>query len=149
MMSDSEVLRERVDAVQRQAVELKQAVDQVREESREQVKARIQQVKADVAAHQEAARAKAQQAADRAQGQWQSMRADATAKMQDLQDRIGRQRDELDAKRADHHAEVAEYDAVDAVDFAWWAVEQAELAVLDAADARAWADERTAATRTG
>jgi uncharacterized coiled-coil DUF342 family protein len=45
MMSDSEALRERVDAVQRQAVELKQAVDQLREESSEQVKARIQQVK--------------------------------------------------------------------------------------------------------
>jgi hypothetical protein len=47
-------------------------------------------------------------------------------------------RDELDAKRAEHHAEVAEGDALDAVDFAWWAVEQAELAVLDAADARTW-----------
>jgi hypothetical protein len=68
--------------------------------------------------------------------------------MQDLQDRIGRKRDELDAKRAEHHAEVAEGDALDAVDFAWWAVEQAELAVLDAADARTWADERAAATGT-
>lgn len=48
---ESEALRERVDAVQEQAAELKQAVDKLRQESSEQVKARIQQVKADIAGH--------------------------------------------------------------------------------------------------
>jgi hypothetical protein len=50
-------LRERVDAVQRQATELKTAVDQARQESGEQVKARTRQVKADIAAQQETGRA--------------------------------------------------------------------------------------------
>jgi hypothetical protein len=49
--------------VQRQATELKTAVDQARQESGEQVKARIRQVKADIAAQQETGRAKAGQAA--------------------------------------------------------------------------------------
>jgi hypothetical protein len=57
------------------------------------------------------------------------MKADAAAKMRDLHDRIGRTRDELDVKMAEDDAE-------------------AELAVLDAIDARTWADERVAASQT-
>jgi hypothetical protein len=68
-----------------------------------------------------------------------------TEKMRDLHDRIDRKRDELDVKAAVDDAEGAEEDAVDALDFAGWAVGQAELAVLDAIDARAWANERAAA----
>jgi hypothetical protein len=73
------------------------------------------------------------------------VKADAQAKMRDLQDRIGRKRDELDVKAAEQDAED---DAIDALDFAEWAAEQAEVAVLDAINARAWADERAAASRT-
>lgn len=145
---NSNALRERIEAVQKQAMELRNTTDQALGETRDQVEARIDQFKAEIAAHQEAASQKSGQAAERAQSQWQSMRADAAAKMQELHDRIEHKHDEVDAKRAAHHAEVAEYDAFDALDFAWWAVEQAELAVLDAVDARAWADERAAAAGT-
>jgi hypothetical protein len=109
---------------------------------------RIEQAKADAAADQEPTRDNAGQAAGRAHGQWRSVKADAAAKMRDLQDRIGRTRDELDVKMAEDDAGAAEEDAVDALGFAGWAVEQAELAVLDAIDARAWADERAAAFQT-
>ena len=85
------------------------------------------------------------QAADRAQSQWKSMQADGAARMQDLHDRIGRQREQHDVKRAEREAEYAEADAADALDYASWAVEQAQLAVLDAIDARIWADARAAA----
>jgi hypothetical protein len=64
--------------------------------------------------------------------------------VRDLQDRIDRQRDELDVRAAEHGAEAAEEEGVDALDFARWAVEQAALTVLDAIDARAWADGRAA-----
>jgi hypothetical protein len=144
----SDRLREYVEALQQQVTHLKDAVDQAREETSAQVRARIVQAKADAAAHQEPTRAQAGQAAGRAQSQWQSMRADAAAKMRGLQDRMGRQRDELDATMAEDDAGAAEEDALDALGYAKWAVEQAELAVLDAIDARAWADERAAASRT-
>ena len=94
------------------------------------------------------ARDKAGQAGGRAHGQWRSMKADAAAKMQGLQDRMDRKSDELDAKMAEDDAEGTEEDALDALGYARWAVEQAELAVLDAIDARAWAGERAAASRT-
>jgi Skp family chaperone for outer membrane proteins len=74
------------------------------------------------------------------------MQADAAAKMQALQDRIGRQRDQRDVKRAEREAEDAEADAAYALDYAAWAVDQAQLTVLDAIDARTWADARAAAS---
>ena len=141
-------LREYVDALQKQVTHLKDAADQAREETSAQVRARIEQAKADVAAYQESARDKTGQAAGRAQSQRQSMKVDAAAKMRDLHGRIGRKRDELDVKMAEDDAEAAEGDAVDALDYAQWAVGEAELAVLDAIDARTWADERAAAPRT-
>jgi hypothetical protein len=50
---------------------------------------------------------------------------------------------------AEDDADAAEDDAVDALDYAQWAAAQAEVAVLDAIDARTWADERAAAPGTG
>ena len=89
---------------------------------------------------------KAGQAADHAHAQWQSFKADTSAKMQGLRGRIERQRDERDVKAAERDAEAAEDDAANALDYAAWAIDQAEVAVLDAADARAWADARAAAS---
>jgi hypothetical protein len=72
------------------------------------------------------------------------MEADAQAKMRDLWDRIGCERDELDVKAAEHDAGAAGEVGVDVLDFAWWAAGQAELTVLAVIDARAWADGRAA-----
>jgi hypothetical protein len=140
-------ISEQVDALQARAAELKSSADQARHETNEQVKARISQTKADIDARQSAVKEKAGQAADRGQSQWKSMQADAAAKTQDLHDRIGRQREQHDVKRAEWEAENAEADAADALDYASWAVEQAQLAVLDAIDARGWADARAAAAQ--
>jgi hypothetical protein len=147
-VGESDRLREYVDALQEQVTHLKDAADQAREEISAQVRGRIEQAKADVAADQEPARDEAGQAVGRGHGQWRSMKADAAAKMQGLHGRMGRKRDELDAKMAEDDAEGAGEDAVDALGYARWAAAQAEVAVLDAIDARAWADERAAASRT-
>jgi hypothetical protein len=66
--------------------------------------------------------------------------------MQELQARMNRKRDEHDVKAAEREAEVAGDDAADALDYASWAIDQAEVEVLYAADARAWADARAAAS---
>jgi hypothetical protein len=57
---------------------------------------------------------------------------------------MDRQRGEHDARKAERQAEAAEEDAADALDYALWVIDQAELAVLDAIDARSWADARAA-----
>jgi hypothetical protein len=135
---------EQVDALQKRAEDLKSSADQARHETNEQIKARIDKARADVTARQDAVKAKAGQAAERGQSQWRSMKADAAAKAQDLRDRVESQRDERDVKKAERQAEAAEQDAADALDYALWIIDQAELAVLDAIDARSWADARAA-----
>jgi len=140
-------LADQVDALQEQAAELKSSFERARHETSEQVKARIDRAKADIAARNGAVKQKAEHAAGRAQSQWKSMQADAAARMQDLQDRLARRRDQLDVKMAEQDAEGAEANAADALDYATWAVDQAQLAVLDAVDARAWADAQAAASR--
>ena len=142
-------ISEQVDALQKRAGDLKSSASQALRETNEQIKARIDKAKTDIAARQDAVKEKSGQGADRAQSQWQSLKADAEAKNKDMRDRIGRKREERDVKKAERQAEDAEADAADALDYASWAVDQAQLAVLDAIDARTWADARATASPQG
>jgi hypothetical protein len=56
--------------------------------------------------------------------------------------KINKRADQLDAKAAAADADWAEQDAADAIDYAVLVVYDAQLAVLDALDARVNADER-------
>jgi len=87
------------------------------------------------------ARQEASAAADSARSKWAQMKADAGAKMDDLQARIDKRGHQLDANLAAEDAAWADDDAAAAIDYASWAVGNARLAVLDAIDAEANADE--------
>ena len=73
---------------------------------------------------------------DAVEGQFATIRANAA-----------KQHAERDVKRAERRAGDAELDAVAAVDFAGFALEQAEYAIVGAAIARVDADELATATR--
>ena len=137
-------ISDQVNALQQRAADLKSSFDQSKQETNEQVQKRLGQAKADIKARQDAVKAKAGQAAGHAQSQWAAMKADAAARTAAFHDKIDRKRDEHDAKVAERDAEDAEDDAADALDYAAWVVDQAQLAVLDAVDARTWADARAA-----
>jgi hypothetical protein len=144
-MEDRMTVSEKVDALQKRVADLKSSFEAARTETNEQVRARISKAKADAARAQDEAKAKAAQAADKTQSRWAAMKADFSAKVSQMQEDIDRKRDEHDVKAAQRHADDAEDNALDALDFAAWAVDQADVAVLDATDARAWADARAAA----
>jgi Holliday junction resolvase RusA-like endonuclease len=148
-MEDLMTVSEKVDALQKRAADLKGSFEAARTETNEQVRARISKAKADAARAQDEVNAKAAQAADTAQSRWAAMKADVSAKVSQMQEDIDRKRDERDVKAAQRDADNTEDDALDALDFAAWAVDQAEISVLDAIDARAWADARTAASSSG
>lgn len=140
---ESEAVREHIDALHQQVDELQRSVKQARREPSQQVAARVEQAEAAMS-HQAGDRAP--QPAGQSQSQWQAMKADMAAKVRDLHDRLEHKRGEINADVAADDALAAEDGAVDALDFATWTVWQAELAVLDAIDARARADERAAAS---
>jgi hypothetical protein len=81
------------------------------------------------------------EAAASARSKWAQMKADAAARMDDLQARIDKRAGQIDAHLAASDAAWAEDDAAAAIDYAAWTVDNARLAVLDAIDARAYADE--------
>ena len=74
-------ISEQVDALQKRVAELKSSADQARQETNEQVKARITQAKADIAARESVVKEKTEQAADQTQNQWKKLQADNAAKM--------------------------------------------------------------------
>ena len=61
-----------------------------------------------------------------------------------VRDKAKQHHAEHDLRRAEHHADTAEQDAAVAVDFARYALEQSDYAIIEAAIARADADELAA-----
>jgi hypothetical protein len=112
------------------------------DENHEQLKQRVDRTQADANRAMQGAQQQAEETADRAKSKWAQMKADAAARREDIKAKIDKRADQLDAKAAASEADWAERDAADAIDYAEWMVYDAELAVLDALDARAYADER-------
>jgi hypothetical protein len=129
----------KLDDLQQRAAHAKAAAQAAGSESREQLRQRIDQAKVDVAAKD--ARQQAGEAAASARSTWAQMKADAAAKLDDFEAKMDRRADQRDAKLAARQADGAEADAADAIEFAAWTVDHARLAVLDAIDARVYADE--------
>jgi chromosome segregation ATPase len=136
---------ERLDALEQRVAAAKAAAQTASTESREQIGKRIDQAQVELDRTVKDAQQQADQAADTARTAWAQMRADAAAKIEDVKAKIGKRTRQLDAKAAARDADWADVNAADAIDFAEWAVDNAELAILDAIDAHAYADERTKA----
>lgn len=79
--------------------------------------------------------------ADSAASHWDALRAKVASNMSDFAAYVAETKRGLDTQRAEDRAEMLEDDAGFAIDYAIAAVEQARLAVLDAADARRAADQ--------
>ena len=88
-------------------------------------------------------------AAGRTQGAWEQKRSDAQAQVAEIKAKAHHRRDRIDADVAASDADLAEAEAADAIDFADWAVENAQLAVLDALYMRARAIEKEEQAKVG
>jgi hypothetical protein len=133
------------DDLQNRVAEAKGAATAAATESREQLKQRIGKAQDDVEQAGEKAKQQASQTTAGAQSKWAQMKSDAAARRDDVKAKIDKRNREMDAKTAASEADWAETDAVDALDYAAWTVSNARLSVLDAIDARVYADERAKA----
>ena len=130
-----------LDDLQQRAAEAKTSAQAAVSESREQIRQRLDQARVEVNLAGMDARQQVDAATAKARSKWAQLKADAAVKLDDVQARMDRRADQLDAKVAARQADGAEADAADAIDFAAWTVDNARLAVLDAIDARVYADE--------
>jgi hypothetical protein len=131
----------KLDDLQQRAAHAKTATQAAVSESHEQLRQRIDQAKVDVDLAAMDARQQVGEAAASARGKWAQLKADAAAKLDDFEAKMDRRTDQRDAKLAARQADGAEADAADAIEFAAWTVDHARLAVLEAIDARVYADE--------
>jgi hypothetical protein len=133
----------KLDDLQQRAADAKAAAQAAVSESREQLRQRIDQARVDADLAAKDARQQVGEAAASARSTWAQLKADAAAKLDDFEAKMDRRADQHDAKVAARQADGAEADAADAIEFAAWTVDHARLAVLDAIDARVYADELT------
>ena len=109
------------------------------QESKEKVQAAIEKSKADAKARQDAFKAKVQAKQAESAEQWEDLQADYNQKVLKIKGKIDSEKDAHEAKkarrRADHLASYAE----DAISFAILAIDDAEVAVLEAIDAEVYA----------
>ena len=142
-------LSSRFDDLRQRAADADASVHAAASESRDQLKARIDEAQVNLDLAKMNVKQRTGKASDEARGKWAQIRADAAAKADDVKAKIEKRSDQIDAKAAEADAVWAERDAEDALDYAIWTVDNARLAALDALDARVYADElaRAAAAR--
>lgn len=127
----------RLAALQERVADARGSVQAAGSESRDQLKRRIEQARV----VGERGISETQRPAPAPTSKWDQMRANAADKMNEIKARIDQRGQEMDADLAATDADLAETDADAAIDQAVWAVDNARLAVLDAIDARAYAEE--------
>lgn len=130
------------DDLQKRAAEAKAATQAAATETRDRLKQRIDEAQDDLDQAAADTEQKSREATAATQSKWAQMMADAAARRDDIKAKIDKRTRELDAKSAAKEADWAEGDALAALDYAGWTLSSARLAVLDAIDARAYADER-------
>lgn len=132
--------------------ELKQRLDDIqaslsaaKKETHQQLQARMNQVAAAAQSATADAAQKVEASSAEAKSRWGAFKSNLDAKKDEIAQRIDARAKEHDLKHAVRTADLAEYDAIDAIDFAELALHNAYLSVLDALDARLYADEMSAA----
>jgi len=139
---------EQLDALQQRVVATRTAVQAATAESREQLGQRIDQAQAELDRSVKDTPQSTEQPAGGPRAKWTQMKADAAAKMDNAKAKFDKRNRQMDADTAATGADWAEADAADALDFAGWAVNNAQVAMLDAIDARAYAQELATAARS-
>jgi uncharacterized phage infection (PIP) family protein YhgE len=128
----------RLDGLQQQVADTRTTVQAAANESHDQLKRRIDQAQED--RNRAAGAQRSTKAPAEARSKWDQMRSDASDKMKEVKARIDKRSQQIDADMASTEADLAEADADAAIDYAVWTVDNARLAVLDAIDARVYAN---------
>ena len=114
------------------------------QEKREQ---KLAAMKADVRAQQDKLQAAVQSKSDEIASAWAAFNHSMQDKAVSVRNEIEARLDVIDAGRAERHADRLEFNAALAIDFALVAMEDAELAVAEAVNARLHSDALSAATK--
>ena len=124
------------DRLSKKIEEAKRSIQAAASESEAEIKTKVEEARkqADDSAAELANKTRA--GADESGAHWQKIQSDWDRHRQGVRRRIDQAKATLDLEDAEERAEWAEGDAVDAVDFASNAIDEATFAMLDAIQAR-------------
>ena len=108
--------------------------------SKEKVEASIHKSKADAEARQESFKADVKKRHEVSYMHWQELKKDYHQSVQHIKNKIKTEKEAKEVKQATRRADDAEAYAEYAIDFAMMAIDDEEVAVLEAIDARVYAE---------
>jgi hypothetical protein len=117
------------------------AFSAAQKEAHDKIEARMQKARADATAAVEKVNQKIKSANDDAMRDWNAVKAKVAADIAVLKANVAEAKHDHDVKRAESRADRLEWEAGFAIDYAIASVEQAKLAVLDAIDGRLEAEQ--------
>jgi hypothetical protein len=133
-------LSENLQELANHVADMEKKVAAAEKENKEKVEATIQASKADAKARQDEFKAKVMEGQAAAASQWQELQASHNRQVEQIKSNIEAKKEARERKRAMRRADDAEAYAETAIYFAFLAIDEAEIATLEAIDARAYAE---------
>jgi hypothetical protein len=134
-------LSEQLSDLAARAKDAEDAWTAAQKEAHDEIAARREQAHASATAAIEKVNQQIKSIGDTATENWNVVQAKISADIDALKANVAQRKRERDRRRAENHAEMLEYEAGFAVDYAIASVEQAKLAVLDAVVSRMEVEE--------
>jgi hypothetical protein len=138
-----------IDKLEARVAEMKAAVHAATAETHQQLEQRIDKTQEDTDRVLDEAKQHAGAAADRTRNAWEQAREDARARAAGIKAKARSRHERMDANAAASDADLAEAEAAAAIDYSLWAIENAQLAVLDALYLRARANDKAERVAVG
>ena len=143
MKKFSESLHQLADHV----AEMEKKIAAAEKQGDEKVKAELDASKANAKARQDEFKAKVSEGKAAAASQWTELQANYNRQVAQVKSKIEAKKEAFDADRAMDWAADAELLAAASIDFAYMAIDDAEIATLEAIEARAYADSLAKKTK--
>jgi hypothetical protein len=120
--------------------EMENKVNAAEKDSKEKVEATINASKADAKARQDEFKAQVKDRQAAAASQWEDLQKNYNRQVAQIKSNVAAKKEAVEHNRAMNRADDAESYAVASIYFASMAIDDAEIATLEAIDARAYAD---------
>jgi len=132
-------LSESLQELSNHAANTQKKVAAAEQEAREKVEASIEAAKADAKVRQDEFKAKVMEGKAAVASQWEELRASHNQRMAQIKSTIEAKKEALARDQAENRADDAESYAASSIYFALMALDDAEIATLEAVEARAYA----------
>ena len=139
-------LSEQLQDLAQRVKKMEDSASAARNKDQAELKRRLDQLHSDIEATGQRIETSAANAKEDVRSGWADIKRRIDERLTDARTKLQERKAERDINKAERRAQAAEDDAADAIAFAVYVLDQAEYAVVDAALARAAADDlRTAA----